>query len=223
MPLDHIIWATTTPKKDAEWIASWSGVRPVTGGVHAGHGTRNDLVGLANAACYVEILYPDPAQSHDNNLASPLTRLTKAGLYHWAVRHSNLAEIETKAIQYGLKTSGIIPLSRRKPDGSPLRWQMLFLHTHGLGALVPFFINWGDSPHPAITLPTSGIISHFALQTPHVQALQKLFQAIGLAFPIMAANENGFAVEITRRQKKILLPVASPFGEGLFIESKSAN
>ena len=133
MQLDHIIWATTTPKKDAEWIASWSGVRPVAGGVHAGLGTRNDLVGLADATCYVEILYPDPAQSHENNLASPLTRLTKAGLYHWAVRHSNLAEIETKAIQYGLKTSGIIPLSRRKPDGSLLRWQMLFLHRHGLG------------------------------------------------------------------------------------------
>ena len=46
MQLDHIIWATTTPKKDAEWIASWSGVRPVAGGVHAGHGTRNDLSGL---------------------------------------------------------------------------------------------------------------------------------------------------------------------------------
>jgi hypothetical protein len=45
---------------------------------------------------------------------------------------------------------------RQKPDGTMLRWTCLGVRNHGFGALVPFVIDWMDSPHPAGAAPRGG-------------------------------------------------------------------
>ena len=46
----------------------------------------------------------------------------------------------------------ISEMSRRRPDGVLLEWQLMFLAGHEFGRAIPFFIDWRQSPHPSLGL-----------------------------------------------------------------------
>ena len=63
--VDHLVVASAELAVGVAWVEDRLGVAPVLGGVHAGLGTRNALLGLRGP--YLEVLSYDPAQEEGSS------------------------------------------------------------------------------------------------------------------------------------------------------------
>ena len=126
-------------------MAERLGTAPVFGGTHDGSGTRNALVGLGEQ--YLEVLALDPGQpSTRGALAAQVASMEEPALLTVAVASTSLANP--------------IPMSRTRPDGELLVWQLSFTSTP------LFFIDWLLCRHPSKDLPDAGRITSITITTP---------------------------------------------------------
>lgn len=146
--LDHLVLAAPDLTSAVRTFADRTGVEPVRGGSHLGLGTANFLVDLGNGG-YLEIIGPDPEQP------APVTprpfgidELTEARLVTWAVRIDDIDALVAQARDGGYDAGDPRPMSRRTPDGELLEWRVTAPRFDYADGLVPFLIDWGDSPHP---------------------------------------------------------------------------
>lgn len=209
--LDHLVIATSDLQGDIGDFERNLKCKPTIGGKHPSLGTQNALVGVSESKTYIEIIGPDP--SHPNLIGSELLNRHKPGLrltpYHYAIRTSNLEGVRSKAKSLGLEPKEVEEMSRKCNDGTTLKWKWLFIKGHGLGGLIPFFVDWGGSKHPSANL-TSGKSSNVCLSakvvvegpTKHLNTVKKLVQGVegvefienqtcGLSFPIGISGLEG--------------------------------
>ncbi|GHD89223.1 VOC family protein [Streptomyces naganishii] len=182
--LDHIVLATPDLAATVAEFARRTGVTPVAGGAHVGLGTRNFLVGLGGRR-YLEIIGPDPEQPRP---AGPrpfgVDALPSARTVTWAIAVRGLDAAVAAARARGHEPGGVREMSRRRPDGTLLRWRLTDGAGHPSG-LVPFLIDWGTSPHPADAgLPVTGLLDLTA-SAPDPDRIR----------PLLAAVEADLAVE----------------------------
>ncbi|WP_433461750.1 VOC family protein [Spirillospora sp. CA-128828] len=175
MDLDHLVYAGPDLAAAVEDVARLTGVRPVPGGSHVGVGTRNHLLGLGGGA-FLEVIGPDPGQPDP---AGPrpfgIDDLTEPGLVDWAVATDDLDETIERARAAGYDPGPALDMSRRRPDGELLQWRLTAPRTE----LVPFLIDWGDTPHPARELPVVRLLS-FEVVHPEPGAVRKDLAALGV-------------------------------------------
>lgn len=212
--LDHIVWATNAPKADCDWFEQATGARPVPGGSHPGFGTRNDLVGLGGDQIYLELLSPDADQQLAGTLGEGLQVLDRGGLFHWAARHPDLEQVHNSALELGLDSSGVIPMSRQHTNGSLLEWKLVFISGHDHGGLLPFFIDWGACPHPSGELAQAGKLARFELVSPEADQLRAILQAFELNIDVKSGAEPGISVELSNHRGTLELPMSLPVLEG---------
>src|SRR6516162_6149878 len=85
--LDHLLLGCSDLDQGIAFVEEHTGVKPATGGVHPGRGTRNALLSLGELH-YLEIIAPDPAQAEAPKeragLPTMLKRLLAPKLFHWA-------------------------------------------------------------------------------------------------------------------------------------------
>ncbi|MGG3573056.1 VOC family protein [Bacillus gobiensis] len=148
---DHIIHYVEHPKKTSEFLAKL-GIHSVEGGKHETRGTNNYLshFGLS----YIELLGIFDRQLFRENEAaqvtfSPFSTIEKDGFKEGfariALRTNNLHQLAESLQNQGLSTNGPVPLSRRRPDGTLIEWELLYAHDEGSDLPLPFFIDWGSS------------------------------------------------------------------------------
>ena len=65
----------------------------------------------------------------------------------------NLESFAKEAAQAGVKLGEVIDGSRQRADGVVLSWRYTDPRTVVFDGLVPFFIDWGKTPHPAVPPP----------------------------------------------------------------------
>ncbi|MFG3204278.1 VOC family protein [Streptomyces sp. NPDC048192] len=182
--LDHLVLATPDLAETVAEFACRTGVTPAPGGVHLGLGTRNHLVGLGGRS-YLEIIGPDPEQPEP---AGPrpfaVDRLAGPRTLTWAISPPDLDAAITTARARGYDPGPVRPMSRRTPDGTVLRWRLTDSgHAHPSG-LVPFLIDWGDSPHPTASgLPVTPLL-HMSATAPAPAGLHGPLTALGTALSL---------------------------------------
>ena len=164
MRVDHLVWYCADLAEGERYFAERMDRGSVYGGVHPGEGTANRLLSLSDAT-YLEILGRDPAQA-ETSLAPEIRGLSGSGLYHWAIGGVDLSELRQRASAAGLAGSELVTGGRTLPDGRWLGWKCFGLHNHRFGALVPFFIDWMDSEHPAKTAPRGGSLAALKCSRP---------------------------------------------------------
>jgi hypothetical protein len=142
--LDHLVVASEDLVVGVQWIEGLLGVAPVPGGIHAGFGTRNALLGLRGP--YLEVLSFDPEQEERSSKFVELV-----------VGH-DVPALVTLAVEKADLTDPI-PMSRLRPDGRLLSWRVQFTSTR------LFFIDWLDCPRPS-GLPDGGPITWLSVTTP---------------------------------------------------------
>lgn len=156
--LDHLVLATPDLAATVADFTRRTGVTPAPGGVHLGLGTRNHLVSLGGRS-YLEIIGPDPEQAGPagtrpfgvDGLAGPRT-------VTWAISPPDLDAAIAAARARGHDPGPAYPMSRRTPDGTLLSWRLTGGGEDSAG-LVPFLIDWGASPHPAVSgLPVTPLL-----------------------------------------------------------------
>ncbi|MFJ8106338.1 VOC family protein [Streptomyces sp. NPDC096132] len=177
--LDHIVLATPDLAATVAEFTRRTGVAPAPGGVHIGHGTRNHLVGLGGRA-YLEILGPDPDQPAPSGprpfgvdgLAAPRT-LT------WAISPADLDAAVAAARAQGYDPGDVRDMSRRRPDGSLLRWRLTDGGSPHPSGLVPFLIDWGTATHPSDSgLPVTPL-RELTATAPAPDEIRPLLAALG--------------------------------------------
>ncbi len=171
------------------------GTPPAPGGVHPGLGTRNALLSLGDSV-YLEVIAPDPVQNLDGTLGARLATLAAPGLVTWAAATSDLEAVAAAARRLPLSVRGPVPTERRSPDGSVLRWRLLFLGGHGFGSLVPFFIDWMDTPHPARTNPPGGTFLSLEIRSTEADSLNTLFGSLGVTIEALPEDGPGLTARI---------------------------
>jgi len=147
--VDHLIWGTGDLQQAVVEFEKKAGRAPAFGGKHPHLGTANYLASLGDKV-YLEILGPDTG-SEPGVLANKLAELPANQLLGFVLSTANLDKVAEAARISGLQVYGPIESSRQTETGDLLTWQGLALMGHGYGDYVPFFIDWGDTPHPADT------------------------------------------------------------------------
>jgi len=147
--IDHLVYATPDVDSTIEVLEKLLGVRAAPGGQHPGWGTRNALLSLGPRA-YLEIMGPDRSQPEP---AQPrplgIDTLSAPRLVTWVARAEDVQAVIDNARRHTVDLGELQARSRKKPDGSILTWTMTDPTRDRRGGIVPYFINWGDSPHPA--------------------------------------------------------------------------
>ena len=178
--LDHIMYAVPDLEDSMAEIASITGIVPSNGGVHPGNGTRNALLGLSDSS-YLEIIGPDKKQNLENTLGELLVSKNTSGIRAWAVAVSDLALVADVAQDLGFRVRERKEMSRKTPEGSLLEWELLFLDG---GPLLPFFIDWKGSEHPARKAPSGCGLLELLISAVEPKVYQELLNKLQLEVSI---------------------------------------
>ena len=215
MRVDHLVWYCADLAEGERHFTERMDCGSAYGGVHPGEGTGNRLLSLSDAT-YLEILGRDPAQV-ETSLDPEVRGLVGHGLYHWAVGDVDIAELRIKAIAAGLIGSDLVTGGRTLPNGSWLGWKCFGIHNHGFGALVPFFIDWMESEHPAMTAPRGGSLTNIEVFSPGATKLRELYTVLGLDITVTDAPAPGLSATIKSRSGQHVLRMFDPVPRGYVI------
>lgn len=179
--IDHLVLATPDVAATAAQVRADWGIEVVAGGSHTGRGTRNELTGLGGAS-YLEIVGPDDGQP-DPPFPRPfgVDGLTAPALVAWCARPTrSLADVVAAIAALGVDVGEIAEMSRQRPDGVELQWQLTFpmLGAPHVGTL-PFLIDWLDSPHPTESLPHEASLTFLHLTHPDADLLRAVLAEVG--------------------------------------------
>lgn len=176
--LDHLIVAGPDLTAMTAWLESETGLVAAPGGRHPDQGTHNALVGLG-ADAYLELMAPDPSGAVDGTYRRTVSHLNEPELLTWCARTPDSATLAERATALGLNIDALDG-SRRTQSGTELRWSLTILGGHGFGGHVPFFIDWLDTPHPALSMPRQAALIELRLEHPDPIGLANLLGALGV-------------------------------------------
>ena len=202
--IDHLIVGVADLETGIELMERVTGVRPAVGGSHPGNGTRNALMSLGDET-YLELLAPDPGQAVDNDEIRELRSLTKPTPIGWAVSGANETALRDSFVGRGLSLSQSMPGSRRKPDGSILRWTT-FGYAEFDNPLAPFFIFWDDLLlHPSRTSPGGCRLGEVKIDHSAAEQLRQAIEPLRLGVSITAAPTPRMIVLLRCKGRRLFL------------------
>jgi hypothetical protein len=210
MRIDHLVWYNADLAAGRRYFAGHMDCEPLYGGEHPGEGTANAVMALGPET-YLEILRRDVKQS-DAGLDPEVKALAAHGLYHWAVGGVDLADLAARAGRAGLKGGGLVPGGRVRPDGTRLSWTCWGLHDHRFGSLIPFFIDWMDSEHPAKGAPKGGRLAGFEIHSPDAADLRRILWALGLEMAIVESAAPRVVAVIESGKGRVVAVIESGKG-----------
>lgn len=196
--IDHLVLATPHVATTAEAISNGWGVPVVAGGSHVGVGTRNELTCLGGKT-YLEIVGPDEAQPAPG-FPRPfgVDDLTTAALVAWCARPVRpltevLAHLAADGIDLGMATE----MSRLRPDGVLLQWQLTFpLLAPPHAGTLPFLIDWLRSPHPTATLPHDATLRRLTITHPQPDLVRTVLAVVGTS-PVICVEHGEPSLQAT--------------------------
>jgi hypothetical protein len=184
--LDHLVYATPDLPGTVSDLRG-RGIDLVPGGPHPGRGTRNHLAGLGEGA-YLEVIGPDPDQdAPDGPRWFGIDDLTAPRLVTWAIRVPDLAAARDRSAAAGYPFGEAVAMSRRRPDGVLVSWSLAFPRQDG--GVVPFLIDWQDSPHPGGSLPTSAALDSLTGVHPDPALIAGPLTALGAVLTVVTGPE----------------------------------
>ena len=186
--VDHLVYATPDLNRGVEEIEKLLGVRAIAGGQHPGRGTRNALVALGPTA-YLEILAPDPEQPPPKEPRPfGLDGLKESKLVAWFVKGRDLERLRSDAVLKGVPLGVVKSGSRQRPDGVQLSWHFTDPWAPVADGIVPLFIDWGDSPHPAGDAAKGATLVSLRAEHPDVRSVSEMLRQLGLDLSVKRAQ-----------------------------------
>ncbi|HEB89978.1 MAG TPA: VOC family protein [Deltaproteobacteria bacterium] len=208
LPLDHLVYAVPDLAAAIEMFRTRLGHAPTRGGHHPGLGTHNAILPLRGGS-YVELIARDP-RAPDPAGPRPfgLDTLTSSRLVTWAARSRAIERDVTRARNASFDPGPILEMKRRGPDGRSLRWKLSLRSPPFGDGLVPFLIDWGESPHPATHTPPGPIaveLVRFAGRHPDTTRIGAALEALGARLPIVGSDEIGLEAELVSPSGRLVL------------------
>jgi hypothetical protein len=145
--LDHLSYATSHDQlvDVVQRLGSRIGSAFIDGGIHPRFGTRNFTLPLKNGH-YLEVVCPldHPAAEESAFGKAVLKRANEGGGWmSWVVATNDISPVEARLGRSSVEGS------RKRPDGSELKWKQLGVLGTIQDSQLPFFIQWLSSNHPS--------------------------------------------------------------------------
>jgi Glyoxalase-like domain len=203
--VDHLVYATPDLNLGIDTIEKLLGVRASPGGQHPGLGTRNALIALGPST-YLEIIGPDPEQPKPNGPRRfGLDDLKEPRLLTWVARGTNLDAFAEQAARGGVNLGAVISGRRQRPDGVLLSWRYTDPNTIVADRIVPYFIDWGASPHPALTASPGATLAALRAEHPDAARVQKILGELGLGLAVQSGPRAALIATITGPKGRVEL------------------
>ena len=203
--VDHLVYATPDLALGVSEIEALTGMHASPGGQHLAWGTHNCLLALGPES-YLEIIAPDPSQPKRPGVRPfGIDSLGCARLVTWAARGAGLQHFTHVAARRGVNLGEVFSGSRVLSDGAILAWQMTSPFSLLEGGLIPFFIDWGDSPHPVASASAGLSLVELHAEHPSPQILAHTFEVLGVSIPIRQAPTASLVATIVGPKGKIEL------------------
>jgi Glyoxalase-like domain len=194
--IDHLVYGVPDLDEAVDSLERQTGVRPQPGGSHPGRGTRNALAALDEGA-YLEVLGADPAQNVPAE-AWPfaLGSVAAPRLVAWAVGVIGIEHRVERARAAGFDPGEIHAMERERPDGVVLRWRATRTAELPMGPVVPFLIDWGDSPHPSLAAPAGLRLVSLSARHPYPERVMDVLAAVGVDLEVTPGSSPGLVAVI---------------------------
>ena len=203
--VDHLVYAAPDLDSAVARIERLLGVRATAGGSHPGMGTRNALISLGPAT-YLEIIAPDPAQAdYRRPRVFRIDELDAPRLVTWAAKSDDIDRLATTKLDGGARLGAAMAGSRETPDGSRLAWQLTDPYQVIADGVVPFFIDWGDTPHPAGSASSRATLVELRAEHPDPERIRRMFAALGLDVAVTEAAEPALSAIIDSPRGRVEL------------------
>jgi hypothetical protein len=203
--VDHLVYAASDLHRGLDEIEALVGVRAAPGGQHLGGGTHNALLGLGPGV-YLEIIATDPDQAPPPQpRAFGLDSLSGSRLAAWAVTTTNVDAVLAQAQEKGIKLGEVQQGNRRRADGMQLRWRYTNPRTILANGIVPFFIDWGQSPHPSLSAPTGATLVALRAEHPDEDGVQHMLRALNVDLTVTHAANPALVAVIDGRHGRVEL------------------
>ena len=188
--LDHLVYATPDLESTIGDLETSLGVRAAYGGRHPGRGTRNALIALSEFS-YLEIVGPDDTQ---RDIVRPrwlgVDALIGPRMVTWAAKSSDIESVLVAAAGAGVALGRVTSGSRQTPDGATLTWRLSDPAAMVEDGLVPFFIDWGTSAHPASSAPRGPTLLTLRAEHPEPDRVERALRALGVELPVTRALQT---------------------------------
>jgi hypothetical protein len=204
--IDHLVYAVPDLDAACADIEARFGVRPSAGGKHTGRGTHNALLDLGDTA-YLEVIGPDLEQPQpERPRPFGIDRIAVARLVTWAAKASgDIDERVVRAREMGYDPGPVLSMSRARPDGVALAWRLTQRDELGGDGLVPFLIDWGDTPHPAATAAKGCRLVTFRAEHPRPDVILPLLEAIGEKLDVREGPHPRLIAEVATPRGRVEL------------------
>lgn len=194
--VDHLLFAVPDLQAGIELIEDLLGIRASTGGQHIGLGTRNALIALG-PACYLEIIAPDPEQTtYRKPRLLGIDDLKAPKLAAWVAKGEDLEHLASIDLGEGLKLGEVLSGSRINPGGEKLTWRFTDPFKVIAGGTIPFFINWGQSTHPATQAVPRASLTDLRAEHPEPEFVQGILEKLSLDLPVSKGSKPALAATI---------------------------
>lgn len=196
MTIDHLVYATPDLDAGVAAFAELTGVEPARGGRHD-TGTHNALASLGDGV-YLEIVAPQPDTTSSHPWVEFCRSLDAPAMLTWCNRPTMaLEEVADASSAHGFATGAPFAMSRVTPEGATLAWRLLLAGDGPTRSAIPFHIDWGTTPHPAVSAPAGVTLMSFTVRTPGAESLARWVEHVaGLGPTVEAADTLSFSVEL---------------------------
>jgi hypothetical protein len=189
LKFDHIVHYVHQPEQVFKALEPY--------GISAIQGGRHEQIGTYNALSYFDLSYIEWIGVYDHSLLPLGDRTSRYGLIETlaedgfqeglsriALRTHDIEGLAANLRSQGLEVIGPEEGSRRRPDGTLLKWKLLFAGEADVedGLPLPFFIQWeGEESKRKQELQEAGVI------VPHERGLLKLSE---VGFTVIRLQET---------------------------------
>ena len=203
--VDHLVYATPDLDRGIKEIEDLLGVRAMLGGRHPGRGTRNALIALGPSV-YLEIIAPDPDQPTPQAPRSfGLDTLRTSHLVTWAAKSNDVDSLRRNAMANGIALGEVETGQRQRPDGVTLSWRFTNSTSVVASGIVPFFIDWGASPHPSRSAPQGATLVALRAEHPDERRVRRMLDVLGLDLRVSHGARAALIAVIDGREGRVEL------------------
>jgi hypothetical protein len=188
MNIDHFMYAGPQLGPLCASFQALAGVEPEPGGQHPQLGTCNRLVG-SGGPLYLELIAPDPSSTATSPMRSGIEALGRPGLHRFVMNATgaDLDALQSVYARVGVPAQ-VHDMHRLTPAGATLRWRLLVPEANRFGLFAPFFIDWLDTPHPALSLAPNFKLLRCEAGHPSAGELTALWAELGVDIALHAAD-----------------------------------
>jgi hypothetical protein len=155
---------------------------------------------------YLEIIGPDPDQPRPAGTRRfGIDDLKAPRIIGWVAKGSELEQVVTNARKAGVGLGAVIAGSRKRPDGVVLSWRYTDPDVVLEQRLVPYFIDWGTSPHPSSTAPRGATLVSFRAEHPEAKRVQDMLRQLGLNLKVQPGAQPALIATIDSPKGRVEL------------------